>query len=152
MVPSLPGSEPALSAQILTSDVLACHRAPSDLGAACAPGSFGWPRSGRQLDNCRDVVTLHGSMPVSGLSVTVPTRVPLRVYPPFDVRCPADQAGPERRMAEDTFAGLRFVQNQMGHDADPRSSPSRPISRLALGLAASRPGHGDHCAYLGLPL
>jgi len=28
MLPSLPGSNPALSAQFLTSDVLACHREP----------------------------------------------------------------------------------------------------------------------------
>ena len=41
----------------------------------------------------------------------------------------ARQDAAERRMTEDTFAGLRFVRNRMGYDADPADFIQPPDSR-----------------------
>ena len=48
------------------------------------------------------------------------------------------QATAEHRIAEDTFAGLRFVRNRMGYDDErpgpaSRSSPSDPAGRRVSG-------------------
>ena len=43
----------------------------------------------------------------------------MRYHPDIYGRVLACQDAAERRMTEDTFAGLRFVRNQMGYDADP---------------------------------
>jgi hypothetical protein len=68
--------------------------------------------------------------------VTLVDATLIRYHPDIHGRVLADQAAAQRRITEDTFAGLRFVRNRMGYDIDPAGfiqPPDRPpgASRIA---------------------
>ena len=50
--------------------------------------------------------------------VTMVDATLMRYHPDIYSGVLASQAAAERRIIEDTFAGLRFVRNRMGYDAD----------------------------------
>ena len=101
--------------------------------------------------------------------VTMVDATLMRYHPDVYGSVLARQDAAERRMTEDTFAGLRFVRNRMGYDADPADfiqpldQPSKPrrwphrgldlevSARACAGIAhAARAGVGDD-AIPGLP-
>ena len=51
--------------------------------------------------------------------VTIVDATLVRYHPDIRGGVLSHQDAAERRLTEDTFAGLRFVRNQMGYDADP---------------------------------
>ena len=70
--------------------------------------------------------------------VTMVDATLMRYHPDIYSGVLADQAAAERQMTEDTFAGLRFVRNRMGYDADPADF-IQPLD--------SRPGAGRIVAW-----
>jgi hypothetical protein len=55
----------------------------------------------------------------AGWWVTMVDATLVRYHPDIHTDVLASQDPAHRRMTEDTFAGLRFVRNRMGYDADP---------------------------------
>jgi len=83
--------------------------------------------------------------------VTMVDATLVRYHPDIYGGVLAHQDAAERRVTEDTFAGLRFVRNWMGYDADPADfiEPIDPVP--APPSPASPPGPGGHCPSLRSP-
>ncbi|HTQ91267.1 MAG TPA: hypothetical protein VMK84_17415 [Streptosporangiaceae bacterium] len=78
--------------------------------------------------------------------VTMVDATLVRYHPDIHGDVLAHQDVADRRMTEDTFAGLRFVRNRMGHDADPADfiqpagpAPGAAVPRIAAWTWKSLP-------------
>jgi hypothetical protein len=78
--------------------------------------------------------------------VTMVDATLVRYHPDIHGGVLAHQDAAERRVTEDTFAGLRFVRNRMGYDADPADfiqpldpRPGAAVPRLAAWTWRSLP-------------
>ena len=75
--------------------------------------------------------------------ITIVDATLVRYRPDIYNSCLARQAAVQRRLTENTFAGLRFVRNRMGYDAS-HTDFIRPLdNHPAMPLDASRSGHGN---------